>query len=237
MYGVLKFREPSKENKLERWPVGPIWVQGVWIDKGQRTPPWLVGYRVKRAVRYLQVQGITQGIYPPEMAVWAEGVSPVSTVALGECLASVLLVDCLQDKQISPAQATVGLVADRITLRLGRTLEHMALHHRHVLLEVPGGEDLCQHLRRRYGVAIQCNLGAGALQRCDGVVAFAPMEGVKATVSTYEKELVLPTLCWPSQWPCPREVSPLQGWAMVANTETWQENWTKLALINREFEN
>lgn len=228
MYSVLAWRAPSKEPLTQRWRLGPIWVQGVWVERTERTPKWLLRRRIKRSVTWLHGQGITQGVYPKDMAV--EGIAPVSTVALRQGLATVWLKNHLEKQGILPKEATVGLVAQRITPQVLQTLEQLALTHRQVHLEVADGEQACQRLRRLYGVAVQCNLGLNAFSRCDAVVAFAPMAGLTAQVVTYEEESPLPPLQWPEQWSCPPEVLPIEGWAMVASTEMWQDNWVKLAL-------
>lgn len=237
MYGVLAWRRPIKAGQKERLQVGTVGVQRVWIDRAERTPTWLVKRRVVKGAKDLLTHGITQGVYPREMAPWVEplGLGPVSTLALRQRLAVALLERCLEEKAIVPAQATVALVAQRATPQVVQTLQQLALAHRHVLLQLPQGQPLCQQLRQLYGVAVQCNPGLGALKRCDGVVAFAPMPGLRPQVATYDQVTTLPDLHWPEQWPCPPEVSPLQGWAMVANTETWQDNWVNLALIHREI--
>ncbi|WP_409969437.1 hypothetical protein RFF05_05840 [Bengtsoniella intestinalis] len=227
MYGVMVWREPVKGPLIQRWRLGPIWVQGVWIQRTERTPNWLVRRRVAQGVRWLNQQGIHQGVCPPDM----EGLEPVSTVALRQGLAMVCLERCLQEKGLPPQQATVGLVAERITPQVMRVIEGLVLCHRHLCLQMPQGEQMCEALRRLYGVAVQCNLGAEALENCDGVVAFAPMDGVHPDVVTYQEAQPMPPLQWPAQWTCPPEVSPLQAWAMVASTETWKEEWVKLALV------
>lgn len=232
MYSVVAWRAPSKAPLAQRCPLGPIWVQGLWLERTERTPKWLVRHRVNRGRKWLESRGITQGVCPPEM----EGLAPVSTVALRQGLAVAQLAQVLAQQAIPPPLATVGLVAERMTPRLFQTVEQLALRHRHVLLQVAGGEEACQRLRGLYGVAVQCNLGLNALRRCDAVVGFAPMAGLEPAVVTYDETAWLPPLCWPTQWQCPPQVSPLQGWAMVANTETWKEDWVKLALMTEILE-
>lgn len=229
MYSVLAWRAPSKAPMVERRQVGPIAVQWVWVHRGSHTPQWVLRRRVNRAVAYLQSQRITQGVVPSDMV--AEGIDPISTVSLRERLAPTQLGWQLQDKGVLPHQATVAVVAQRLRPVQGQIVEQLALTHRHLLLQAQGAEALCQRLRRYYGVAVQCNPGLPAMERCDGGIAFAPWAGVGDSIVTYDETVCLPPLRWPESWAKPTEVSTLEGWAMVAHTGAWQDDWSKLAFL------
>lgn len=233
MYSVLAWRAPLKAPMVERRQVGPVGVRWVWVHRGVHTPVWLQRRRVDRAVAYLQSQHITQGVVPPDMV--AEGIAPISTVSLRERLVITQLEGLLLEKKVSPHQATVAVVAERLTARQASIVEQLALAHRHLLLQAQGAEPLCQRLRRYYGVAVQCNVSPWVLERCDAVVAFAPGAKVTEGIVTYDETAPLPTLYWPQAWEKPEQVSVLQGWSMVAHTGQWQDDWGKLALITREL--
>lgn len=226
MYSVLAWRTPSKAPLMERRQLGPISVQWAWVNRGSHTPAWVLRRRVDKATLALNRHGISQGVFPAEMA--PVGIHPVDSIALRQHLAVALL----ERQLLQPAQSTVALVGGTMTPTFTKTLTQLALRYRHVLLQATGSEAVCQQLRSRYGVAVQCNPGLSQLNGADGIIAFTPLPGLRPHIATYDTAPPLPELTWPPSWSLPKPLTVLDGWSMVAGSGQWQDRWSNVALGN-----
>lgn len=174
------------------------------IRKEAHTLDVMMRRRIRRAVRQLQKFGVQQVILPPNF-LWREllselGIQPVSTLPLRQMLAADWVRWELKGRDIPAAEARIAVLAENMTGAVVRTVTELSLRHRYVLLKVSyGGEALCSHLRREYGVSVLLNPDRGSLERSDVVVVFDQRTDIDTPgrILLYDESAVIPSLLLP----------------------------------------
>ncbi|MEG2221375.1 MAG: hypothetical protein RRY95_01450 [Oscillospiraceae bacterium] len=182
MLGWIDWAEtPEKRHRgvvmAERTLLGVRFL-GVTLP-GETGHPLSQKRRAAMAARRLEKAGVTRAVFPkafPHGEIFARhGVLPVSELPLRRELAAALTGFVMAQKGLSPGCATIGVVAERLSGDVLRTVTELCLHNRYVLLSVPyGGTEFCRGLRRSYGVSVLENPDAGQLNRTDILLLFAP---------------------------------------------------------------
>ncbi|MBE6963835.1 MAG: hypothetical protein E7443_04450 [Ruminococcaceae bacterium] len=173
------------------------------ILRGTKTPESVLRRRVLSAGKRLYRLGITRAVLP-EAFPYGEvldgcGIRPVSTLALRRALAADWLRWELERRGRAPAAGRIALSAEQLTGELVRTVTEVALRHRYVLLDLPnGGEELCHHLRREYGVSLLLNPEREQLEEADALLLFDKREGLKwrngIVLPLYDESVPLPPI-------------------------------------------
>lgn len=164
--------------------------------------------RLRKAGKLLHQAGVREAVFPEGVErelVESQGIAPVSTLPLRRMLAAEWVSALLAEEGVSPAGARVAVTAERLTGEITRTVTELALRHRYVLLDLDqGGEALCRHLRREYGVAVQLSPTEEQLAEADARVLFSPCpkqqkEGAGAVLRIYSEAEALPALALPPE--------------------------------------
>lgn len=180
----------------------------VEIERTEKSSAAVLRRRLRRAGKILHRAGVREVVLPEGVereAVEALGLSPVSTLPLRRMLAADWASALLAQRGVSPAGAKVAVAADTMSGEVVRTVTELALRHRYVLLELErGGENLCRHLRREYGIALQLSPTGDQLAEADVIVLFAPCPkwrgGTRQAVLRLDQETdALPPLALPPE--------------------------------------
>lgn len=164
--------------------------------------------RLRKAGKLLYRAGVREVVFPEGVErepVESQGIVPVSTLPLRRMLAAEWVSALLAERGVSSAGAKVAVTAERLTGEITRTVTELALRHRYVLLDLhQGGEALCRHLRREYGVAVQLSPTEEQLAEADARVLFSPCpkqqeERGGAVLRIYSEEEALPDLALPPE--------------------------------------
>lgn len=164
--------------------------------------------RLRKAGKLLHRAGVREAVFLEGIAqelMEDQGLVPISTLPLRRMLAADWVSALLTEQGILPSGARVAVAADRLTGEITRTVTELALRHRYVLLELEqGGETLCRHLRREYGVAVQRSPTSEQLAEADALVLFAPCSKWRGgrsgvTLRLYSEEESLPSLALPPE--------------------------------------
>jgi len=147
------------------------------ILRKEKTPEAVLRRRVLAAGKRLHRLGITQVVWP-DMFAYGEmlsacGIRPVSTLPLRRALAADWLQWALEQRFGTSAGGRIAISAQRLTGEVVRTVTEVALRHRYVLLDLPGGgEDLCRQLRREYGISLLLAPTGEQLEEASALILF-----------------------------------------------------------------
>ena len=158
------------------------------ILRGPKTPESVLRRRVNTAARKLKKAGIGRVILPEDFSQAEQlekwELRPVSTLPLRKTLAADWVRRDLKQRGIPAAGARVAVAAGSMTGEVVRTVTELSLRHRYVLLSVPyGGEELCQQLRREYGVSLLLKPTREQLEGADMVFVTCGLGGGTGTGS------------------------------------------------------
>ena len=174
------------------------------ILRGPKTPESVLRRRVNTAARKLKKAGIGRVSLPEDFSQAEQlekwELRPVSTLPLRKTLAADWVRRDLKQRGIPAAGARVAVAAGSMTGEVVRTVTELSLRHRYVLLSVPyGGEELCQQLRREYGVSLLLKPTREQLEGADAVLLFEERADLKGTgiLPLYDERFRIPPLSLP----------------------------------------
>ncbi|MBE6996037.1 MAG: hypothetical protein E7429_04845 [Ruminococcaceae bacterium] len=208
MIGFIVWREAAGEKRrrpvvLREDSVLHMRFLKAEILRGEKTPETVLRRRVLSAGKRLHRLGITRAVLP-EAFPYGEvldgcGVRPVSTLALRRALAADWLGWELERQGRSPTAGRIALSAEQLTGELVRTVTEVALRHRYVLLDLPyGGEELCHHLRREYGISVLLNPEREQLEEAEALLLFEKREELRrrnpVVLPLYDESVPLPPI-------------------------------------------
>ncbi len=176
------------------------------LSRGPRTPEAVLRRRVAAAAKRLHRMGVNRAVLPPAFPYGAQlekyGIRPVSTLALRRRVAADWVRAALAERELPVGGARVAVSAAQLTGEAVRTVTELALRHRYVLLDLPGGgEELCRQLRREYGVSVLLGPSKEQMEEAEALVLFDPRTDLAAknpvVLTLYGEEAPLPALALP----------------------------------------
>lgn len=174
------------------------------IPRRKKTPDMILCRRMKIAAKRLQKLGVHKVILPKDFP-WKEqlepwGIQPVSTISLRQMMAADWVRWELENRKIPVVGARVAVVTGGISGAVVRTVTELALRHRYVMLKASyGGEELCQQLRREYGVSLLLNPAQEQLAEAEAVLLFDRQaeERGRGQILLYDESVAMPPLSLP----------------------------------------
>lgn len=209
MLGMMIWKTPEKREKavtIREQMVLHVRFTCAEVANGKWMPEAALRRRVRGAARRLKKLGVTEVVTPENFSfgdvLEQVGVRVISTLALRRMIAADWLRIELMAHGITGTGIRVAVAAEELTGELVRTVTELALRYRYVLLDVRrGGEELCRHLRREYGVALQLTPSAEQVRQAQAVLLFAKRpewdEKNPVVLRLWGEEDPLPTLALP----------------------------------------
>lgn len=154
MLGQLKF-DVRGRGRAERDTL-----YGLPVLRARADPAgWLGEYRLKKAGRSLEKQGVLRTLVPAGFGRWelleGYGLRPVDPVPLLRAQSASLALEALERQGVAPDRATVALRGLRADREMARAAAELCPKVRRLIISAPrGGLELANWLRWEFGVPI-----------------------------------------------------------------------------------